>query len=212
MPDRQCPNRLVNGTAVIAAVLFLWVAAPPRADAHRIRAALTTMVWQADTGPVAEAGPDTGAAPGSAAAGASPDRHGRFEITHRLHIHDAQFALNRVTGDPSASILDIEGQARLLLHVDAQFSMTVQDDAPMEIPFATTLIGAEVDGDYLFLYRESVPAPLPAALTVRDNTLRDVFPGQVNQVNVTVDGQTHSMMFLRDGTVRTARLRSDPPG
>ncbi|MDX2411204.1 MAG: hypothetical protein QNK34_04530, partial [Woeseiaceae bacterium] len=64
-------------------------------------------------------------------------------------------------------------------------------------PLALELVGAELDGDYALIYQE-YPGQLPSEIAVRDDILRDLFPQQVNRVNVTTEAGTQSLVFKQD--------------
>jgi hypothetical protein len=47
---------------------------------------------------------------------------------------------------------------------------------------------------------------LPAGIAIRDDILRDVFPGQVNHVNVATGGEVRSVTFSGDDEWQTLVL------
>ena len=62
---------------------------------------------------------------------------------------------------------------------------------------ALELIGAELDGEFVLVYQE-FSGELPAALAIRDDILREVFPDQINHVNVATGGEVRSVTFSDD--------------
>jgi hypothetical protein len=67
------------------------------------------------------------------------------------------------------------------------------------------LIGAELDGDFVLVYQE-YSGDLPADIAVRDEILRDVFPLQVNHVNIATDSQVRSLTFSQNDAWLTLHL------
>lgn len=117
---------------------------------------------------------------------------GRTEIVHRLHSHDAELGVGEVMGIADLSVLDLEGRAIIALYVEARFRIAA-DEEDIELD----LIGAELAGDYLLVYQEH-SAELPVQIRVRDSILRDVYPAQVNQVNIEDGDTVHSLVFSAD--------------
>jgi len=133
--------------------------------AHRVSSALTTVVWV--------------------------ESEKSFEITHRLHLHDVQAALRNVIADPSTTIFSPEGQAELILYVSEAFEVSGDSVEPIVL----TPLGAEVEGDYVYIYQEANLERVPSNLTVLDLTFLDIYGPQENQVNVEYDGTIQSLVF-----------------
>lgn len=116
----------------------------------------------------------------------------KVEVVHRLHSHDAELGVGKVIGDPRLRATDLESRAKIALYVEAHFAIRAGGEIlPLE------LVGAEVAGDYLLVYQER-EGRLPARIAVRDDILRDAFPGQVNQVNVTDGELVRTLAFAGD--------------
>lgn len=157
---------------ILAGALALAFFVGVSVSAHRAKAALTIAEYNADTR--------------------------NFEVTHQLHLHDAQFALNRIVGNPQASIFDLEQQAELLLHLGEQFEMrSAQHDIKLNP------LGAEIDGDHLYLFYESAPLEPPKTIRVRHDLLRDIFPDQINQINVTIGPVLRTLILNEEDKVKT---------
>ncbi|OYQ31700.1 hypothetical protein CHU95_21430 [Niveispirillum lacus] len=124
------------------------------ANAHRAKAALTLVTWNKAAG--------------------------LLEIDHALHAHDAEVALSRTGGVGAPDLSRLEDQARLALYVEARFALTLPDGLTLPLK----ILGAELLGDNIHVYQEVPLTALPARLLVRNMILRDIFPTQINQVNV----------------------------
>jgi len=137
----------------------------------------------------------------------------KTEITHRLHSHDAELGVGQVLGIADLSVLNLEGRANIALYVEARFRIAVGDeDIQLE------LIGAELAGDYVLVYQEH-SAEFPAQIRVHDSILRDVYPAQINQVNIEDGDTAHSLVFSADDdwlayefaqVQTTQRLKTEP--
>lgn len=116
------------------------------------------------------------------------------EITHRLHSHDAELGIGDTLGLPGLSALDLAGRAHIALYVEENFHIA-GFDGDIEL----TLIGAELVGDHVLVYQEH-RGRLPAQIRIQDGILRDVYPEQVNLVNIEDRDTTRSLTFADDDT------------
>lgn len=126
-----------------------------------------------------------------------------FEITHRLHLHDVQQALRNVIAGPHTTAFDPEGQAELILYMEDTFQLTTPNGDLNLSP-----LGAEVEGDYVYIYQEANSPSLPNALSVTDLTFSDIYPEQENQVNVEYGETITSLIFnASDETSKSVKLK-----
>ena len=116
---------------------------------------------------------------------------GTLEVVHQLHLHDASQALSVIENSRTAEVLTLEGQARLLIHIEDQFEL--RDENGDTIPLTT--VGAEVDGPHLYMLFESDKIAEPSNLRIRHPMLMDIFPDQRNQLNVTIGNSLKSHLF-----------------
>lgn len=149
--------------------------------AHRAQSVLTTLAW-------------TGQTPGA---------KGRWQVTHQVHFHDAQYALGVVTGDPALSILDTRPRAQLLLHLAGSFTLTVGTHAA---PVALEPLGGETDGGYVYFYLESAAMPAADRVTLDNILLMEIFERQINTVNIKAFGRTQTAAFIRTTKAKTVEL------
>lgn len=147
-------RHILAGAAFTGAVTLV----APLAWAHRAKAALTLVRWNARTG--------------------------SLEVEHRLHAHDAELALNQRAGVATPDLSQTKDRARLALYVEPRFALSDLEGQPVPL----TLIGAELEADYVHIYQEAVLPVAPAGFGVRNDILRDVFRTQLNQVNFDMRG------------------------
>ena len=117
---------------------------------------------------------------------------GKTEIIHRLHSHDAELGVSEVLNLGNLSVLELEGRANIALYVEERFQIAGNSGA-----IVMDLVGAELVGDHVLVYQE-LPGQLPGKIRVLDGILRDIYPTQINQVNITDGEVVHSLAFGDD--------------
>lgn len=127
-------------------------------------------------------------------------RTGNVEVMHRFYRHDAEHALR--LGGGAADLLDNPAdRARFASYVHERFGLS-GIGAELE---PLTLVGAELDGDFLWVYQRTPEPEELQGLSVRFDALRDLWPEQVNTVNVERDGTVRTLTFRgKDGTQSVA--------
>lgn len=143
--------------------------------------------------------------PGSLTTIKANPNSGNTEIIHRLHGHDAELGIVTALGDRSLTLDKLIGRARLALYVEERFNIALTTVDGIGAPLDLELIGAEPDGEFVLVYQE-LKGQLPAQVAVRDDILRDVFPEQVNQVNVAAGGEVRSLTFRGDDRWHIANI------
>lgn len=160
---------------IIGLPLLLLTAA---ADAHRLRAALTTVLFN--------------------------EHSGRIEVMHRFYLHDAEQVASRIAGDSANLFENAEDRQRFGIYVHERFEITTADGQPLPL----TLRGSEIDGDFLWVYEAMrLPDPPLSAMTIDHRALRDLWPDQVNTVNVEGLGPVRSLTFRDPVSTLTVDLR-----
>lgn len=157
-------------TILTAALLaVLWLAVPgPESAAHQLRAAITTVLFN--------------------------PRTGNIEVMHRFYSHDAEHALALITGETADLLDDAGDRMDFARYVHQRFELD-----GMGAPLAPlNLVGAEAEGDFLWVYQRTPLVPQLTGLEVRFDALRDVWRDQVNTLNVERDGQVHTLIFAGD--------------
>lgn len=120
------------------------------------------------------------------------------EIVHRLHVHDALTGIAPFTDRTVLDATSLADQARVALYVEERFALEHDGD-----PVRLYTLGAELVDDYLLVYQETARRlDDGAALRVRDDILRDAFPGSVNEVYLrgAPGERTRTLRFRGDDT------------
>jgi hypothetical protein len=113
------------------------------------------------------------------------------EIVHRLHVHDAETGLAEIMQNAQFTLGTLESQARFALYVEQRF--TIRDNAS-GTALTLVLVGAELEGDQVLVFQE-VAGALPFRVAMRNDILREVYPDQVNKVNVVLDTGVRTLIF-----------------
>ncbi|MEL7481620.1 MAG: DUF6702 family protein, partial [Pseudomonadota bacterium] len=95
-----------------------------------------------------------------------------------------------------------ETRAAFASYVDQRFEMVGPDDLPVPL----TLIGSEVREGYLWVYQETPIIDGLETIRMRHDVLRDVWPEQVNRVNLKKNGVVKSLVFSDTVIQRTAEF------
>jgi len=167
---------LLPGLAAAALLAAALTALP--AHAHRLKAAITTALFN--------------------------PRTGNIEVMHRFYSHDAEHVLRTITGRGIDVLDDPADRRRFSAYVHERFELTGigADLEPL------SLVGAELDGDFLWVYqRTPVPESGLEGLEARFDAMRDLWPSQVNTLNVERGRRVRTLVFDADDT--TPRLRFD---
>ncbi len=114
-----------------------------------------------------------------------------LEITHSIHLDDAMVLLASL-GAPDGT-LDAAVQAKLMHYLERTFSLTSDGD-PLELE----PVGAQIEGDFLWLYQELELAKLPDQLQLSCQLMQDFSAEQVNQVNFRVGDEVRTLRLNRD--------------
>jgi len=130
-------------------------------------------------------------------------RSGAIEVIHRFYSHDAEHALSSIKGQRVDIVQDVASQQAFGRYVSEQFQL--RDQHETELPLS--LLGIELDGDFIWVYQET---PIPGQLTkleILNSALLEEIPGQVNTVNIECAGELDTLVF--SGKAKTAQADID---
>lgn len=99
--------------------------------------------------------------------------------------------------DRSLTLDSLVGRAKLALYVEQRFTVAALSEDGVGAPLVLELIGAELNGQFVLVYQE-FSGEMPAKIAVRDDILRDIFPEQVNHVNIATGSEIRSLVFQGD--------------
>jgi hypothetical protein len=117
-------------------------------------------------------------------------RTGNIEIMHRFYVHDAEHAVKRLL-DKSADLLAKQStRDSFALYVSSHFQLK-SDGQDLKL----SLVGNELDGRFFWVYQEvAIPKQL-TQLQLRHDSLQNLWPEQVNVVNIEGLGKVKNLKF-----------------
>ncbi len=116
-----------------------------------------------------------------------PDR-GMLEVTHSIHLDDVMVLLADL-GDP-AGRFDLETEAKLLLYVEDHFRLSTKGQV-----VTLEALGAQIDGDYLWIYQETAMPDPPEGLSVNMSVLQAYYPDERHHVNLIVGSDVKNLVL-----------------
>ncbi|GHF96969.1 DUF6702 family protein [Thalassotalea marina] len=123
-----------------------------------------------------------------------------IEVSHRFYLHDAEHAVKHIFGKNADIINSKETQEKFFEYVMQRFSLKNDQGEPI----ALSPVGFEVDGRFFWVYQETKQPFLLNGLTVEHSALRDIWPSQVNTVNIEGRGDIKTRTF--DGSIEVAKI------
>ena len=168
---------VVSPMRVLSIVLIAVICAPLTASAHQLQVAISTVRFIPRTATI--------------------------EVIHRFYSHDAEHALSSMAGRRVDILRDEASQQAFGRYLSDHFQLRDQDEKVLPL----SLVGVELDGDFIWVYQETpIPGEL-TGLTISNSALLDEIPGQVNTVNVECADDLETLEFSEKST--TARVEID---
>ena len=122
------------------------------------------------------------------------DNTGNIEVSHRFYIHDAEHALGHLLKKHADIIGSKETQQDFAQYIQKQFRLA--DENQQLLPLGS--VGYEVEGKFFWVYQEIKQPKTIKAVYLQMRALQDVWPGQINQINVERNGETNSVRLSED--------------
>ncbi|MCW8108942.1 hypothetical protein OPS25_10600 [Alteromonas ponticola] len=135
------------------------------AHAHQIKAAISTVLFN--------------------------PRTENIEIMHRFNLHDAEHAVKTMFDKQSDILKDKQTQLRFAEYAAQRFSLRDSDNQSLVLK----LVGFEVEGKHFWVYQETEQPPILKGLSIRHDALRDLWPQQINTINVEGNGELKTLEF-----------------
>ena len=120
-----------------------------------------------------------------------------FAITHVFHRHDAEVTLSRAGYLERPDIESLKSRALMAIHVEETFLIE---------GLVIETLGAETEGNQLFVYQEAKTDALPESLTLQAGMLRGLWGDHVNAVNIKANNETRSVQFFGDDGAKRIAL------
>jgi len=118
-------------------------------------------------------------------------RSGQLEVMHRFYLHDTEHAVQAIF-DKNADILDSEKtQQQFAEYVAKQFLIQTLSGEPLPL----SDVGYEVEGKFFWVYQETKLPEVLTGVKIFNGSLRDLWPTQINMVNIEGKGQVRTLYF-----------------
>lgn len=156
--------------------LLFVMAAAPAAFAHQMKAAITKVLFN--------------------------PRTSNIEIMHRFELHDAEHAVKALFDKNADIISDTKTQAQFAQYAADRFALL--DNAGQSL--SLSLVGYEVEGKHFWVYQETAQPPAIEGLKIRHDALRDLWPTQVNTLNVEGVGDIKTLTFTDNVSLLEVRF------
>ena len=115
----------------------------------------------------------------------------KLEVMHRFYLHDTEHAVQKLF-DKNADILNSKDtQEAFASHVSKQFFAKTLSNSSLPLKN----VGFEVDGKFFWVYQETKLPPKAKGLKLYNGSLRDLWPTQVNMVNIEGKGKVKTLYF-----------------
>ena len=114
-----------------------------------------------------------------------------IEIMHRFRVHDAEHAVKHIFGKNADIIDSKETQKQFGAYVNQRFKLFDSEEQPL----ALKMVGVELDGQFFWVYQETTQPAKLDNMTIRHDALRDLWPEQVNTINVEGKGKLQTLTF-----------------
>jgi len=130
---------------------------------------------------------------------------GALIVSHRFETSDIEPALARIAPDAQPSLDDPEAVAALVAYLQRHFTVS-SERGPIALTPGKSDLGAS---EVRISFTGTAGRPF-RRLTLSGDMLGDIYPGQVNQVNVRA-GATTRTVALSAGDVQTIAIAPAPP-
>ncbi|WP_299073363.1 DUF6702 family protein [uncultured Paraglaciecola sp.] len=114
-----------------------------------------------------------------------------IEIMHRFRVHDAEHAVKEIFGKDADIIGSQKTQQQFGDYVHQRFSLLDSNNKALPLK----RVGVEIDGQFFWVYQETTQPTQLSNMKIRHNALRDLWPEQINTINVEGKGKLQTLTF-----------------
>ncbi|QHJ12416.1 hypothetical protein FX988_02673 [Paraglaciecola mesophila] len=114
-----------------------------------------------------------------------------IEVMHRFNLHDAEHAVRHIFGKNADIIGSTKTQRQFSEYVSKRFAMSQENGQAILLKSA----GFEIDGKFFWVYQETAEPEQLDNLVISHNALRDLWPSQINTINVEGKGDLQTLTF-----------------
>ena len=129
-------------------------------------------------------------------------RTGNIEVMHRFYLHDAEHAVRQIFGKDADIIGTLETQSIFADYVGERFALK---NGEADLPLSP--VGFEIERAFFWVYQETPIIENISDLTIKHNALRDVWPQQVNTVNIEGLDEIKTAIFSGSVELKTITVK-----
>lgn len=129
-------------------------------------------------------------------------RTGNIEVVHRFFLHDAEEAVRQLFGPDADIYAKEETRSKMASYTIGRYQMWDENDQPIELG----LVGWEIEGNYFWVYQESEKPASASMIVMQHDALRDIWPDQMNTVNLEGWGPIQTRLFNGDNALEIFQL------
>ena len=137
-------------------------------NAHQIRAAITKVLFNKNTG--------------------------NLEVMHRFYLHDAEHAVKEIIGTKADLHNSLKTQKAFAKYVSKRFYIKPLNGKEIHL----NIVGQEVDHKFFWVYQEIKAPKDLKGLVIVHNALREIWTDQINTVNIEGRGDLKTATFSGD--------------
>nr|WP_163931037.1 DUF6702 family protein [Paraferrimonas sp. SM1919] len=120
------------------------------------------------------------------------ERSGYIEVMHKFFLHDAEHAVKDLFNRDADIIAKQQTRQQFAQYVQQNFGLS-DGETPLKLEY----VGVEIEGKYLWIYQQ-VPVKAIKQLNISHGALQELWPSQVNLVNIEGKGKIQSLLFESD--------------
>lgn len=129
-------------------------------------------------------------------------RTNNIELMHRFYLHDTEHAVEHLFSGGADIINNKTDQQRFADYIKSHVALQTLDGVTLPLHD----VGAQVDGKFFWVYQEAPISEDIKGIRMSHGALRDLWPAQVNMVNVEGRGKIKTLHFTQDDTWLEARF------
>ena len=132
-------------------------------------------------------------------------RTSNIELMHRFYLHDTEHAVGKLFESKVDIISNKVDQQRFAKYVESHVALKTLSGETLKL----NSVGAQVDGKFFWVYQEAAIPKGIKGIKMSNGALRDLWPSQVNMVNVEGKGKIKTLNFSQDDTWLEARFEQN---
>ncbi|MCQ8890423.1 hypothetical protein NQT72_13010 [Pseudoalteromonas carrageenovora] len=132
-------------------------------------------------------------------------RTSNIELMHRFYLHDTEHAVGKLFEGKVDIISNKVDQQRFAKYVESHVALKTLGGETLKL----NSVGAQVDGKFFWVYQDAAIPKGIKGIKMSNGALRDLWPSQVNMVNVEGKGKIKTLNFSQDDTWLEARFEQN---